>query len=165
MEKETEKRFINLSMYDSIVRARPTPQLVHNEIMTFNGAFDRNPGGYKDYIEITGCETPIYMVIESNRLTFICRSKVLRSYIFTLLVNYMFDRKFDFERFLEKYSIHSYLTDKRIESLKNLFDLVAKLDLKDIKYKLDMHGYTFARSRECKCEHCGCHEQPLDLEN
>ncbi|RIY31729.1 hypothetical protein CJP74_06560 [Psittacicella melopsittaci] len=161
---ETEKRFINLSMYDSIVRAKPASQLVHNEIMTFNGAFDRNPGDFKDYIEITGCETPIYMVLEANRLTFISRSKVLRSYVFALLVNYMFDRNFDFDHFIDKYSIRVHLTDKRVDSLKNLYDLVVKLDLKDIKNKLDMHGYTFARSRECKCEHCGCREQPLDLE-
>ncbi|RIY34084.1 hypothetical protein [Psittacicella gerlachiana] len=162
---EIEKRFINLAMYDGIVRAKLAPQLVHNEIMSFNGAFDRNPGNYKDYIEITGCETPIFMVLETHRLTFICKSKVLRSYIFALLINYMFDKKFEFETFLTKYAIRSYLSDKRIESLKNLYDLVIKLDQKDVKTKLDMHGYTFARSRECKCEHCGCREQPLDLES
>lgn len=153
-----ELRFINLDMYDSIINRQHIKQAMHNEIVAFNGEFERNLGTHKNFIEITGCTTPIYVVMIDKQITFVCKSKILRSYIFCMLINYIFDSKFNFTTFLAKYHVEDFLTsESRIESLRNLLELISKIPKRELKYNLLMKEHTFIRSKECLCDHCGCH--------
>ncbi|MFC6275956.1 hypothetical protein [Psittacicella hinzii] len=160
--ESSEIRFINLAMYDSIVMRHSTLQLMHNEIVSFNQAFKRNNDNEKNYIEVTGCEVAIYFILEPKRMTFTSRSKVLRSYVFCLLVNYLFDKDFDFDRLVAKYHFENFLSSARIKSLLNTYELIAKLPIKDLRNYLEMNHYTFLRKKECECEHCGCRDQAIE---
>lgn len=136
-----EKQKVTLASYDNLVLTSKTAQNIHNNIIRYNDAFDRNTGELKDFIEISGCETPIFMVLEDTHITFICRSKVLRSYIFCLLINYIDDSEFNFDTLVTKYGFANILTPQRREALRNLYDLIVKIDFNSFKKRLTMHKY------------------------
>lgn len=134
---------MNLSNYDKVVLKSRNNQNLHNNLITFNNAFNTNLGDYTDFIEISGCETPIYMVLRTDYVTFVCRSKVLRSYIFCVLVNYLFDSEFKFKNLVEKYHFDLFLTPSRILALQNLVNLIENLPRDYLVEHIDVGRYRF----------------------
>lgn len=141
------KAFINLDLFDQLVfQGASTTQERHNVVISFHSAFDVNDSRMKNVgkIEIAGCDVPIYMALSAKFVSFICRSKVLRAYIFCLVINYAFNSlSFDFEEWLEKYKVRRFLSDGRITALKNVYELIKKLPTYALRECTIMNGYTF----------------------
>lgn len=133
--------YLNLSSYDKAVLKGRTAQAIHNNLIAFNNAFFTSNADATDYIEIVGCETPIYMVLREEYVTFVCRSKVLRSYIFCVLINYIYSEDFNFKHLIMKYSFDNFLTPSRIQALENLTALLENLPRDYLINYLDIGEY------------------------
>lgn len=135
---------INLEQYDALVLADKNS--IHSQILKFANAYSATQDlQANQFIEIAGCEIPVYIVlINDNIITFACKSKILRAYIFCLIINYYYQIDgFNFAEFTAKYDLELLLTPARISALSNIQKILDTYNLEQVKQKLQSDSYQF----------------------
>lgn len=142
----TVKKYIDLASYDRAVLSNN----MHSQILKFADLlYPEAPNGVVGAVLIEGCEIPVYfLILDTNDITFACKSKVMRAYIFTLLVNLAFAEldsiaNFDFDKFVEKYDLENNLTPARLESLQGIVAALSTMSSAELQVVTLLQGYTF----------------------